>query len=355
MAVPFSHAASSYLDNYDKELNDEVKRADGIIAVLGAKGRIVEETGGGENFRVRIMYGDNPNVAWGSTTGQINTAFTEAKTMASVPQRFIRGSVVLNRVELARAAKSSPWSLGNYVKEEMMIAKGTYVRTWADSLRKSAPGALEPLSLLPSAANAANGILDPTAPASQTAVTAGISRADNTWWRNQYSNASIDISAEAGRSLLQQLYFLTMNGNTLDEEPDFGLTNALVISDLTQGVNTNRRAGYGDELMAKLKLSGIMFENAMLIRDSAAALNNKVCFLNTRYLYLKFLRLVTEGVGGGGSQENWDQNNGMGNIPIQVLPFVPDIDSPNFVSLFMAVASLVPASLRNHALADNVV
>ena len=354
MAVPFTHAASSYLDNYDRKLYDALKLADGVIAVLGAKGRIVEETSGGPNFLVRVMYGTNPNTGWGTTTGQVGTSLTEAKTMATVPQRFIRGSVVLNRIELARASKSGEWALGDYVKEEMAVAKATYVQEWASALRRTAPGANDPFSILPTAANAANGILSPQAPAAQTATTAGISRGENTWWRNRYSTASIDISTSAGRSLLQQLYLETVFGSSLVDEPDFGLTNSLVISDLTQDVNTNRRAGYGDELMAKLKISGIMFENAMLIRDAATIMNNKVCFLNTNYLFLKFLRL-SGGVGDSGTRENWNQDNGMGMIPIQVLPFNPDIDTFNLVSLFGAVASLVPAGLRNHALADNVV
>ena len=355
MAVPFSHALTSYLDNYDRKLYNALKRADGVISVFGAKGRIKEESGGGPNFRERVMYGTNPNTGWGTTTGQVGTVATEAKTMASVPQRFIRGSVVLNHVELARAAKQSEWALGDYVKEEMMVAETTYVQAWADALRATAPAANDPFSLLPTAANAANGILSPQAPAAQTATTAGISRAENTWWRNQYSNTSIDISTAAGRSLLQQLYLRTVFGSSLEDEPDFGLTNALVISDLTQDVNTNRRAGCGDELMAKLKISGIMFENAMLIRDSASIMDNKVCFLNTNYLFLKFLRLMTSGVGESGTKENWNQDNDMGMIPIQVLPFQRDIDSFHFVSLFCAVASLVPTGLRNHGLADNVV
>lgn len=354
--VPFTHLATSYLDNYDTELNDALRRADGIIAVFGAKGRIREELGGGDNFRTRVMYAGNPNVGFGSPTAQVTTLLIEGKTMASVPQKFIKGSIVLNHVTLARAAKAGEWALGDFIKEEKMITQETYVQAWADALRADAPGANDPLTLLPTAANVANGILAPQAKASQTSTTAGISRGDNAWWRNAYSTASIDISAEAGRSLLQQLYLETVFGSAQTDEPDFGLTNALVISDLTQGVNTNRRAGYGDELMAKLKLSGIMFENAMLIRDSATKMNGKVCFINTKDLYLKFLNMGTNGAGlESGSKENWNQNNGMGNLPVQVLPFQRDIDSFHFVSLLCAVASLIPAQLRTHALADNVV
>ena len=56
MAVPFTRLASQVLDNYNTELQDALKRQDGIIAVLGASGAIQYETGGGENFPERIPY-----------------------------------------------------------------------------------------------------------------------------------------------------------------------------------------------------------------------------------------------------------------------------------------------------------
>lgn len=354
MAVPFSHAASSYLDNYDRELNDALKRQDGVIAVLCDKGKIREETSGGPNFVTRVMYAGNPNVGFGSTTGQVSTLQTEGKTMASVPQRFIRGSVVLNDVEVTRAARNGEWALGSYIKEEMLAAKGAYVQTWADALRQATPGANDPLTLLPASADAANGILSPQAPASQTATTAGISRADNSWWRNQYSNTSIDISAESGRALLHRRYLDTVFGSSQDDEPDFGLTTALVISDLAATVDSNKRADYLDKKLVNFGVRGIMFQNAMLVRDSSTRLDNKVCFLNSRDLYIKFLRQMSH-EGFNPSKESWDQNNENGSVPVNVLPFIHDIDSFHTISLFSSIASLVPAQLRTHGLNDNVV
>ena len=354
MAVPFTHAATSYLDNYDLDLNDALKQQDGVIAVLGAKGRIKEETSGGENFRVRIMYAGNPNVGWAPTTQQVSTLQTVSKTMAQVPQRFIRGAISINTIELARAARGGEWSLCDYMKEEKLAAKGAYVQDWARVLRQDAPTGNEPLTLLPTSANVANGILAPQASASQTATTAGISRADNSWWRNAYSNASIDISSEAGRAALYNLYLQTVFGSAQADEPDFGLTSGAVIADLAAAADTNRRADYADKLMIQFGQRGIMFYNAMLIRDAATKLSNKVCFLNSRDLYIKFLRQIGAD-DFSPSKENWDQNNENGMIPVTVLPFQKDIDSFHIVSLFSSVASLVPAQLRTHALADNVV
>ena len=56
MAVLFSHALTSYLDNYDRKLYNALKRADGVISVFGAKGRIKEETGIHEVFNLPCLH-----------------------------------------------------------------------------------------------------------------------------------------------------------------------------------------------------------------------------------------------------------------------------------------------------------
>ena len=96
MPIPFSHAQAAYLDNYDRELFNQVKKRDAIISILFAKGSIRRESSGGPNFLVRVRYGKNPNVGWTSPTSEVPTAQADLNTMASVPQRFISGSISLS-------------------------------------------------------------------------------------------------------------------------------------------------------------------------------------------------------------------------------------------------------------------
>ena len=350
----FTQLASTYLDNYQTRLNNAVKRADGVTKVLFAKGAVEEETGGGEFFLERVMYGVNPNVAWRGKNDQIDTLPNEGVTMARVQQRIIDGTIVLNRVDRDRAISSGDWAIGKLVEDAMMMAQNGYVQTWADSLRADSAAANDPFTLLPSSnANSANGILAPIAPASQTATTAGISRLEFSWWRNQYTTTSIDISTEAGRASLHSLAYLpcVFGGASLEDEPDFGLASGTIIADLSAAIDTTRRGGYDDKFLGQLGLRGVVFQNASLIRDAATKLNNKVAFINTRYLKLKFLRPAS----GNFQRENWNQDNGMGEIPVSVSSFERDRDSLNDIAIFYAVASLVPLGLRNHGLADNVI
>src|SRR3990167_7751432 len=207
MAVPFTRLASQVLDHYNaNKLHDALKRFDGIIAVFGLKGKIKFETGGGENFRERILYGENTNVGFRGKNDQIPTVDDEGITMASVPQKVISGSIVINQIERDQVAEGSRWAIGNLMKDKIMQFESTYVRKVADALRQATPGANDPYTLLPSGTSGTiNAILSPVAPATAAGTTAGVSRADNSWWRNQYTNSSIDISAEAGRASLYNL------------------------------------------------------------------------------------------------------------------------------------------------------
>lgn len=354
MAVPYTQDQSTFLDNFGTRLANAAKRADGIIKVLFAKKSVEEETSGGENFLERVMYGTNQNIAWRSATTQIPTLPDDAITMAKVPQKVISGTIVLNKVRLDRAKKEGDWAIGRLIEDCKKIAETGYVQTWANSLRADAPGANDPFTLLPSSnANSANGILAPTAPATQTAVTAGISRADNSWWRNNYTTTSIDISAEAGRASLHSLAYLPcVFGASMDDEPDFGVTSGAILADLGAAVDTNRRGDYEDKFLAQLGLRGIIFHNAVLIRDAAATFDNTVALINTRDLKVKYLSSDSMNKN---PKENWDQENDLGGVPVNMGQWIEDIDSLNWIAKFYAVASLVPCQLRTHGLADNVV
>lgn len=346
MGVPFSRFASQVLDNTNRKLNDALKEANGVIAVLGSRGRIKMVQGGGPNFVTRVLYGPNTNVEWRGKNAQIDTVDDEGITKASVPQRVLSGSMVINRVEKAQI--TGPWAIGNLLSDKQHQLETTYVQKWATSLLQDTPGAIEPYTLLPVATTGSvNGILQAAAGAAQAGTTAGIDRSANDWWRNTYFPTAIDISSEGGRaSLYQDVYVPTVYGSSSQEQPDFGLTDSKTIGDLGAAADTNRRGNYQDQGTIKLGFENIVFFRAVLIRETSSQVANKVLFLNTRDLAIHVLR--EPGI------EQFDQDNGLGSVPVVMDPFVKDIDSLNMVSLIHVVAGLVPSQLRTHALADNI-
>lgn len=356
MAVPFTRLESQAIENYgERDLYDNLLRYDGIIAGLGGREAIKYEVGGRTEFRERTLYGQNTNVGHRGKNAQIPTVDDEGFTMAATPQRVISGSIVYNQVELDQCQGDE--QLGDLIEDKIAQFNATWVQVIADALRQSAPSATEPYTLLPSGTSGTvNGILVAAAPASQAGITtAGISR-NNTWWRNQFSSTSFDLTTVAGqRGLYLNVYAPCTRGNGPTFEPDIAPCSTVVLASLGADADNNRRATYSDgRLKVQLGHDSIMFFNAALIRDSSSQFLNGsaglVTFLNSRALRLKVLRGR-----GTTSQQLLTQRNNLKGLPInwKTSSFHPDYDSLNFVRIGYLVYNLVPKSLQDHGLANN--
>ena len=348
MAVPFDRLTSQVLDNYETRINNALKLANGTISIFGSRGRIQVDAGGGPNFRVRILFSGNTNIAFRGKNATIPTVDDEGITMASVPQRVISGAIVLNQVELDQV--KSEWALGNLIEEKMTQFETSWVQTWATALLQAVPGSNDPFTLLPSGTSGTiNGILSPVVPASASGTTAGISRQDNTWWRNQFTNTAIDLSTEAGDDAFYNLaYSPCIHGGAMTDEPDFGLTSFSIFGNIGAGASAKRRGTLTDQATSKLGFRNLVYYRATLIQETDALVAGIVALFNTRDLLIKVLSPA------GGRIRQADQDNNLGTIPVIMKQRQQDIDSLNNVTLGYIVAGLVPRQLRTHGLANNV-
>ena len=370
MAVPFTRLASEAIENYgSKKAYDNLRRADAIVAALAGGGGIkfakageVQMATGGTAFRQRTLYGQNSNVAHRGRSATIETNDDEGYTMSEVPIRVLDGSIVFNQVELDMVQGNPAISEG-LVEDKIDQFASTWVQVGADALRQGTPGANDPFTLLPDAnTGTVNGILIDRTPAQQAtdaATTAGISRGDNSWWRNQYSNTSYDLTTQAGRRGLDlDVYWPCVRGLGEGFDPNVGVCARVIIASLGSGVDTNRRTDYQDASgKAYIGVDTIVLKSATLYPDSSTRFLNgtagKIALINTRGLMLKVLK-------GSGTtvKDMLDQRNNLGGLPIYwkqggAKQFENDIDSLKWVKIGYVSYNLMPLSLQDHGLADN--
>lgn len=359
MAVPFSRLQSEAIDSYGtKEAFDELCRYDGIVYWLGKSGAIQYETGGQPNFRERIMYGLNTNVGFRGKNAAVPQTDDDGFTLVSVYQALITGAIVYNQQELDQVRGNPAIAVG-LIQDKTKQFKTTWVQTIAVALRQASPAAgVDPLTVL-GASGEANCILLPTAPASQTAVTGGIARSETTslpdgtvvrYWANQYSNSSMDLTSTAGRqSLYLNVYSKCVRGNGANYEPDFGLCGEAAWASLQASGDANRRY-VADEKTLEYGFDNIRFSRATLIVDRSSRFSGKIAFLNSNALKLK----VLEG-SGGATKEMVDEGNNLKGVPL----FWKHKDMSDYTSLrrnwlAYCTMNLVPTSLQDHGLADNI-
>lgn len=359
MAVPFTRLVSEALENYgQKEAYDNLRRHDGVIDAFGSNEAIKIEEGGRDNFVERTLYSQNTNVAARGKQDQITTIDDEGFTQVKSPQKIVDGSIVFNQIELDQVAGNASLCPG-LIEDKTDQFGTTWVQVISDLLRQAVPTANDPLTLLPSGTTGTvNGILIARTPAQQgtdASTTLGISRGDNSWWRNQYSNTSYDLTQTAGRrGLYLDVYAPCVRGSGNGFEPNVGVCSTVVLASLGAAADNNRRAMYSDA-SGKMRLGydNIMFYNAQLIRDSSSRFLNgsagKVAFLNTKALVIKVLKGQ-----GKVTKEMLTQRNNLGSLPIfWKHKAMSDIDTLNYISIGYINFNLVPKSLQDHGLADN--
>jgi len=374
MAVPFDRITSEALENFgNKKAYDNLAAKDGIVRAFGMGGGIKVANndelelvvGGASNFVERTLYGQNTNIAHRSKTTEITVTDDEGYTLIKVPQRIIDGAIVYNQIERDQVAGN--WAIAPGILEDKFDQfNSSWVQVIATALRQATPNAtLDPFTLLPGGTTGTvNGILIARTPAQQAtdaATTAGISRGDNSWWRNQYSNTSYALQTVAGQAnLYTDVYAPCMRGMGVGWEPNIAVCANITIGSLGATITNNSRGTYQDAKSAKQQIGrdNLMFYNAILVPDSSSRFLNgtagKIAFINTNALKLKVLK------GQGNSLKGMmDENNGMGSLPIFWKEggegsFVNDPKTLLWIKLGYLTYNLVPRSLQDHGLADNV-
>ena len=364
MAVPFSTIVTQALEAYGSKIHfDALRRASGIVSAFGDHDGIVFQEGGAENFVESVMYAQNTNVAARGINAQITTVDDEFETQAKTPQRVVNGSIVFNQIRLDQISGDAKLTQG-LIEDKTRQFSTTHVQVIADLLRQATPAGTDPFTLLPDAnTGTVNGILIDRTPAQQgtdAATTAGISRGDNSWWRNQYSTTAYDLTTQAGRrGLYLDVYAPTVRGSGGSFEPNVAPCSTVIIASLGSEIDENKRALYSDSQDKEMKFGfqrGLYFYNALLVRDSSSRFLNgtsgKIAFLSVgkdRALMIKVLKGQ-----GKVTKEMLNQNNNLGSLPIYWKhKQMSDIDSLNYVTIGYVTFNLVPRGLQDLGLADN--
>ncbi len=360
MPLTIGRLQSEAIDNYGtKDAFNALARFDGVIWYLGQSGNIVFETGGQPDFRERLMYGPNTTIDFRGASAPVPMTDDEGFTLISVPQVMVSGGIVYLQKEVDQVR-------GNSALAKNLIADKTrqFTTSWpiivASKLRQASPVGNDPYTLL-GASGEGKAILLPQAPASQTATTGGIARSETVtvgaetvrYWANQYSNASMDLTATAGRqSLYLNVFSKCVRGNGAGWSPDFGLIADVAKASLEAAGDANRRYT-PDGKALEFGFKNIVFSGATLFEDRSSRFLNgtagKVAFLNSKALKLKVLQGT-----GGVTKDMVDEENNLKGLPL--FWFHKDMhDWTTFRSNWLAYCTmnLVPLSLQDHGLADN--
>lgn len=318
------------LDRYSPQISNEIARNDGVVGIFGARGAIKVVTGGQRAVET-LDKSENSNFDFRSKYSDVPTGRMDSRTQAKFAWATLDGSVAINAIE--KAMNSGDAKIYDLVEAEIMNAKNTIVRKVADALRASSPGASAPESVLT--------LIQDNAAASQTGSTGEIAR-NTTYWFNQYSNTSMDLSSIGGvEALFAFLLQSCAKGTSRLDRPDFGLTSGTIYAALASYGESVRRL-QSDQKTMELGFNNVVVDNATIIADPSIASGN-LYLLNTNHTKLQVLRT--------GKMKNIGDRPQ--TIPVSVEGFEKAYNSLHDASIMHVTMALTSSSLQRNGIATN--
>ncbi len=318
------------LDRYSPQISNELARNDGIIGIFGAR-KAIKMANGGSRAIETLDVSENQNFGFRSPYSDIPTGKQDTRKQAKYAWATHDGTVTLSDHD--KAMNSGESKIYDLVAEEIRNAKNTIVRQIADALRASSPGASNPESLLT--------LIQDNAKGSQTGSTGEIAR-NSTYWCNQYSAVSMDLSGTGWEDLMAFMLQDVGKGTAKIDQPDFGLTNGTLFAALSYQGDTNRRYLGPDNETMKLGFSNIVINGATVISDPAIAAGD-LYLINTNHTFLQVLR--TPNMKNIGDRPQ--------TIPISVRPFQTAYNSLHTASVMYVTLAFTSSSLQRNGIASN--
>ena len=260
-----------------KRLTDNIFDEYPLLAAMRKSGKVEIEDGGKE-FQEDVMYAKNSGT-WFSGYDTVNTAAVDGITAAFYVPRYISVPVTISMTEEVESNAVGSKKLLEAKQDQTML-------TARDSVSSAMFGATSGKIML--------GLQDIIADNPTSGTVGGINRANESWWRNQYSATSTTFLTQtkthvvAGWEALGAKYNDCSSGN---DQPDIIVTTLALMSDveasragqgyttLVDGSGTRNQLG---------EVGDIKFKKAVIVSDRDCAASH-FYLINTKYLKLKVM------------------------------------------------------------------
>lgn len=265
---------SSTFENFDTSggLQDAIHKGTVLMAFLKEKGR-VKTISGGDRIGMSLMYGKNSTIKSQSKQDSIDVTPQDGVTTAFFNWKYLTGSTTIWTPDLMmnKGNKTRIFDIMDGAKEQLIMSVAEEWTTQAVS-DGTGNGGLDWLGLQALVADT------PT-----SGTLAGINRANEAWWRNQYNN-SVGAFAANGMSKTRNLYNKCSLG-TAKGTPDLCLMTQTIHESMENEHLQILRFAKEDEKMADLHFANFKFGTATCVFEEQAPSGSQY-MLNSKYLFL---------------------------------------------------------------------
>ena len=276
MANPnISQLLTTTLDNYKKEIADNIINNHPLFSKMQAKGNIIKESGGA-SFQEKLSYASNGTVQYQGEYDTFNTTPQDVLTSAEFSQKILTGTITMS-------GKEEKQNRGKEKIIPLMLAKKKVLE---DSL-KNQMGSSVYADGTGSGGKEIGGLQLLIADDPTTGTVGNINRANYSFWRNKlydFSVESVTASATTIQGAMNTLYIRCQA--QAGELPDMIAADTVYFQYYENSLQTIQRIT--ENKVGGLGYVTIKYKNADVFYDPECPASH-MYFVNSNHIFLKYL------------------------------------------------------------------
>lgn len=270
-----SQLLSTTMENQIPVVVDNITESNILFNRLKEKGRILRQSGG-TVFRETLAYAENSTVQGQGQYDTYDTTPQDVVTSADFDQKITTGTVTMTELETKQ--NSGREQIIGLMKAKMEVLKLSFNNKFGDFAHSDGTG---------SGGNEVGGLPLLIADDPTTGTVGGINRANNSFWRNQLYDFSVESVTASSTTIQTAMNTLYRRCQAQSGE----LTDLILAGDTYFGyyensLQANQRFNNGE--MAQLGFDALKYKAADVVYDTKCNAT-RMYFLNTSYIAYKYL------------------------------------------------------------------
>jgi len=270
-----SQIATTTLDNYRKEITDNVIGNHPLLVKMKENGNIIKESGG-KSFQEKISYAENGTVQWQGEYDTYNTTPQDVLSSAEFSQKILTGTMTMS--DLENLQNAGPERIASLMEAKKKVLESSLKNEMGSAIYADGTG---------SSSQEIGGLQLLIADDPTTGTVGNINRANYSFWRNQlYSFAaeSVTPSSSEIQSAMNTLYRRCQS--QVGELPDLLSADDTYFGYYEDSLQTNQR--FSSEKTAALGFDNLKYKSSTIIYDPQCPAAH-IYFINTKHVFLKHL------------------------------------------------------------------
>lgn len=267
--VNYDALLATTMQIYKPKMEDNIFTANPLFYWLNRQGQ-KDTQNGGANILVPVMYGKNSTARTYSGYDVLDTTPQDGMTVAIYPWRQASASITISRIEERK--NSGEAQAINLLQSKIMQAENSLIEDINRQvyLNGTGNGGLDFYGL--------DLLIEDGEATSWNSTVAGIARATETWWRNQWTDHTGSSFATNGLAIMRTMYNNCSKGNI---HPDLILTGQTIYEYYEKILAVNER--FIDTRTGDAGFQNLLFKGAVIMYDSYCQAQ-QMYFLTSQYI-----------------------------------------------------------------------